>query len=213
MSGADAPSAAALAALARALTETAGFQPKLELILSSAGALTPCRWASIAVTARLSDHPARLSSSTDPQLGACIAEIASRSGSSPGIDAFERGEPVHCPDLATENQFPEYAACMLARTRVRSVLSFPIVIHAATAACSPCMPTTRRASATTPTAVTAFFVRAGGVGRVAEEGESRGAGSATGAGSGHGRVAAALPARLPAARALRAFARSCLGRG
>lgn len=129
----DVSSAAAFASLARALTETPGFVPKLQLITAAATELAPCRWASIAVTAHLSALPAKRSASTDPALGAAIADIAGSSGSSPGIDAFERGVTVSCPDLAREPRFPEYAARMLADTPVRSVLSTAIRIHDVTA--------------------------------------------------------------------------------
>ncbi len=129
----DVSSAAAFASLARALTETPGFVPKLQLITAAATELAPCRWASIAVTAHLSALPAKWSASTDPALGAAIADIAGSTGSSPGIDAFERGVTVTCPDLTHEPRFPEYAARMIAETPVRSVLSTAIRIHDVTA--------------------------------------------------------------------------------
>ncbi len=134
----DLSSAAAFASLARALAETPGFLPKLQLITAAATEVAPCRWASIAVTPHLSSLPAKRSASTDPALGAVIAAIAGSTGSSPGIDAFQRGVTVDCPDLAREPRFPEYAARMLAETPVRSVLSTAIRIHDVTAGVLTC---------------------------------------------------------------------------
>ena len=121
--------ASEFARLARALGEAKGFEAQLELLVSEAVRLVPCRWASVAVSARLSAHPARLSTSSDLELGTTISRIAGRAGTSPGIDAFERGSTVHCPDLAADGPYPTYCEGMLAQTPVRSVLSAALVVH------------------------------------------------------------------------------------
>lgn len=123
------PSAYEFASLARSLVETEGFAPTLEKIVSSTVALVPCRWAAIAVSPQLTDHPAKHSTSSDEALGAAVARIAGGAGTSPGIAAFEEGSTVHCPDLALDERFTEYRDGMLRETAVRSVLSVPIRIH------------------------------------------------------------------------------------
>src|SRR5690349_20763420 len=77
--------ASEFARLARALGEAKGFEAQLELLVSEAVRLVPCRWASVAVSARLSAHPARLSTSSDLELGTTISRIAARAGTSTGI--------------------------------------------------------------------------------------------------------------------------------
>ena len=115
--------------LARALADTQGFEPKLRLLVDEAVRLVPCTWAAVAVSARLSKQPARLSTTSDEQLGAVIARIASRAGTSPGIDAFTDGTTVHSPDLAQEQRYPEYRDGLLEETSIRSVLSTALAVH------------------------------------------------------------------------------------
>ena len=117
------------ASLARSLVETDGFASTLETIVGSAVELVPCQWAAVAVSPHLTDHPARRSASSDEALGATVARIASRAGTSPGIAAFEGGGTVHCPDLACDPRFPEYRDAILRETAVRSVLSVAIRVH------------------------------------------------------------------------------------
>ena len=126
MSSDQGASAADFAALARSLAEADGFQPTLELAVKGAVTVVPADWAAIAVSAHLSHEPAKLSTTTDPALGAVIAGIAGSAGDSPGIEAFGSGGPVHCPDLAHEPRFAGYAARMVLETPVRSVLSVPL---------------------------------------------------------------------------------------
>ena len=126
------PSAYEFASLARSLVETEGFTPTLEKIVTSAVELVPCRWAAIAVSPQLTDHPAKHSTSSDEALGATVARIAGGARTSPGIAAFEEGSTVHCPDLALDERFVEYRDGMLRETAVRSVLSIPIRIHGTT---------------------------------------------------------------------------------
>ncbi|NUQ32657.1 MAG: GAF and ANTAR domain-containing protein [Dermatophilaceae bacterium] len=122
-------SASEFASLARSLVETEGFTPTLEKIVCTAVSLVPCQWAAVAVSPHLTDHPAKHSTSTDEALGATIARIASRAGTSPGIAAFDEGATVHCVDLALDERFAEYRDGMLRETPVRSVLSVAIRIR------------------------------------------------------------------------------------
>jgi GAF domain-containing protein len=126
------PSAYEFASLARSLVETEGFAPTLEKIVSSAVELVPCQWAAIAVSPQLTDHPAKHSTSSDGAIGAVVARIAGRAGTSPGVAAFEDGVTVHCPDLQVDDRFAEYRDGMLRETPVRSVLSIPIRLHGTT---------------------------------------------------------------------------------
>lgn len=120
------------AQLARQLVETPGVMPTLCGVVAGAVAVVPCDWAAVAVTDKLGAQPARLASSNDSDLARVIGAIALEAGSSPGIVAFEEARVVACPDLAHEDQFRPYAAAMLARTSVRSVLSLPLVFRGTT---------------------------------------------------------------------------------
>lgn len=117
------------ASLARSLVETDGFDSTLETIVGSAVELIPCRWAAVAVSPHLTDHPAKHSASSDEAFGATVARIASRAGTSPGIAAFDEGGTVHSPDLACDDRFPDYRDGILQETAVRSVLSVAIRVH------------------------------------------------------------------------------------
>ena len=117
------PSAKEFARLARELAELHGVLPTVEAVVHRAVEVVPCDWAAVAVTDHLTWRPARLSASNDPELADVIAKIAGGCGVSPGIAAFDSGTAVVVHDLADDERFPEYAAQMLARTGVRSVVS------------------------------------------------------------------------------------------
>ena len=121
-----------LAQLTRRLVETEGVNPTLADVLSRAVAAVPCGWAAAAVMDEVRDRPSRLSASTDETLAALTAQIAAAAGSSPGILAFQTGEPVHVPDLSCDERFASYSSEMVQRTPVRSVLSLPLGLRGET---------------------------------------------------------------------------------
>ena len=114
----------AFAALARSLAETGGVRPTIEQIVARSMDLVPCDWAAIAVAEQFGDRPPGLAATTDPDLMGTVAEIAGRIGRSPGLTAFSEGVQVYCPNLARESAWAAYAAEMVQRTPIRSVLSF-----------------------------------------------------------------------------------------
>lgn len=118
--------------MARAWVELPGVLPTVRGVVSSAVQAMPCDWAAVAVTDVLTDRPARLAASNDPDLMATIGQIAVEVGASPGISAFEQAQVVMCADLTAEVLFQAYAETMVTRTPVRSVLSLPLTLHGAT---------------------------------------------------------------------------------
>jgi len=131
-------SASEFARVARDLAETHGVLPTVEAVVHRAVEMVPCDWAAVAVTEHLTWRPARLSASNDPELADVIAQIAGGCGVSPGIAAFDSGEAVVVHDLAEDGRFPEYAAQMLARTGVRSVVSHGLRLAGATVGVMTC---------------------------------------------------------------------------
>lgn len=127
MSRADPSPAQTFAYLARALTSTSGTQPALDDIVQHAARLVPARWAVALVADRITSVQARLVATTDHTVTDVVAEIASAAGTGPGWWAFENGAVCHSPDLTVENRFGDYAANMVARTPIRSVLAVPLV--------------------------------------------------------------------------------------
>lgn len=117
------------AAVARDLAETAGVRPTLEQLVGHAVTLVPCHWAAAVVADHITSTPAPLSASSEPDLLSVVAGIASAAGTSPGRVAFEERSVVLVTDLATEERFGTYAAEMLERTPIRSVLSFGLVLQ------------------------------------------------------------------------------------
>lgn len=122
----DVGPAQAFAFLARALTDQVGTQPTLEQIAHHAVRVVPSRWAVALVAERITDTPARLCASTDPDVTDPVAVIAGAAGSSPGRSAFEAGTVCLLPDLTVETRFPDYCHQMVERTPIRSVLSVPV---------------------------------------------------------------------------------------
>lgn len=121
--------AGVFADLARTLAELGGVTPTLQEVVTRALELVPCDWAAAAAAEQLGGRPARHSAGTDEDLMQTIAEIAGDLRTSPGWDAFALGCMVHSPDLARETRFGAYAREMVARTPVRSVLSFGLRLH------------------------------------------------------------------------------------
>jgi GAF domain-containing protein len=112
------------ATMARELAEADGVRPTLQHLVTLAVTAVPCDWAAAVMAEQITAKPAAMSASSEPELFDEVARISGEAGSSPGWEAFDSGDMVHCPDLATETRYPVYAAEMLRRTPVRSVLSF-----------------------------------------------------------------------------------------
>jgi GAF domain-containing protein len=112
------------AALARSLAELGAMRPTLEQLVTCAVDLVPCDWAAVAAADHLGSQPARHSAGTDEDLMQTVAEIAGSIGTSPGWDAFKRGTVEYSRDLTTEGRYGSYPSEMVARTPIRSVLSF-----------------------------------------------------------------------------------------
>jgi GAF domain-containing protein len=117
------------AAVARDLAETNGVGPTLEQLVTHAVNLVPCDWSAALTADRLTSMPARLWASSDPQLMAVVAEIAGAAGTSPGRVAFQERRAVMAADLSSEQRFSDYAAQMVRRTPIRSVLSFGLTMQ------------------------------------------------------------------------------------
>ena len=118
--------------LARTLAETEGINAMLTELVQRAVAVVPCDWAAVAAAEQLGGRQARLSASSDPEVLGTISRIAGRIGDSPGYAAFREGGLVHCPDLTREGRFDTYAAEVMERTPVRSVLSIGLELHGET---------------------------------------------------------------------------------
>jgi GAF domain-containing protein len=125
----DLGTAEVFAALARSLAELGAMRPTLEQLVSRAVDLVPCDWAAVAAAEHLSRRPARHSAGTDEELMRTVAAIAGSIGTSPGWDAFKRGTVEYSPDLTTEGRYGSYPSEMVARTPIRSVLSFGLQLH------------------------------------------------------------------------------------
>jgi len=117
------------AALARSLAELGGVSPTLQEVVTRALDIVPSDWAAAAAADHLTDRPARHSAGTDDELMQTIADIAGHTRTSPGWDAFANGCMVYAADLTRECRFGEYPQEMVARTPVRSVLSFGLRLH------------------------------------------------------------------------------------
>ncbi len=117
------------AALARSLAELGGVNPTLQELVTRALGIVPCDWAAAAAADHLTERPARHSAGTDDALMRTIAEIAGRSRTSPGWEAFAIGSMVYAPDLTRERRFDGYPEEMVTRTPVRSVLSFGLRLN------------------------------------------------------------------------------------
>jgi GAF domain-containing protein len=129
VSGGHPDSAAQFARAARELAEVKGVLPTLQAVVDHAVILLPARWAAVATMDEVADRPPRLTANNDDGLAGIIAAIAGEVGSSPGICAYRTGRPVLSADLTDEGRFPGYAATMVQRTPVRSVLSVPLLMH------------------------------------------------------------------------------------
>jgi len=112
------------ATMARELAEVDGVRPTLQHLVTLAVTTVPCDWAAAVMAEQITAKPAPLSASSEPELFDEVARISGKAGSSPGWDAFDSGDMVHCPDLGTETRYPAYAADMVRLTPIRSVLSF-----------------------------------------------------------------------------------------
>lgn len=121
--------AEAFAALARSLAELGGVTPTLQEVVTRALDIVPCDWAAAAAADHLTDRPARHSAGTDDDLMRTIAEIAGHTRTSPGWEAFADGSTVYAADLTCESRFGAYPQDMVARTPVRSVLSFGLRLN------------------------------------------------------------------------------------
>src|SRR6476620_8725093 len=73
---------------------------------------------------QITPKPAPMSASSEPELFDEVARISGKAGSSPGWDAFDSGDMVHCPDLGSGTRYPAYTDDMVRLTPIRSVLSF-----------------------------------------------------------------------------------------
>ena len=111
------------ATMARELAEVDGVRPTLQHLVTLAVTTVPCDWAAAVMAEQITAKPAPLSASSEPELFDEVARISGKAGSSPGWDAFDSGDMVHCPDLGTETRYPAYAADMVRLTPIRSVLS------------------------------------------------------------------------------------------
>ncbi|MEW1955446.1 GAF and ANTAR domain-containing protein [Terrabacter sp. NPDC080008] len=118
--------------LARELVETPGVMPTVHGVVESAIHAVPCTWAAVVVTDDVHQRPARMLAANDSELVRVIGGIAVGVGASPGIVAFDEARTVCCPDLEHEEQFRHYAEEMVAHTRVRAVISIPLVLRGAT---------------------------------------------------------------------------------
>jgi GAF domain-containing protein len=112
------------ATMARELAEVDGVRPTLQHLVTLAVTTVPCDWAAAVMAEQITAKPAPLSASSEPELFDEVARISGKAGSSPGWDAFDSGDMVHCPDLGTETRYPAYTDDMLRLTPIRSVLSF-----------------------------------------------------------------------------------------
>jgi GAF domain-containing protein len=112
------------ATMARQLAEADGVRPTLQRLVTLATTTVPCDWSAAVMAHQITAKPASLSASSDAQLFDEVARIAGAAGSSPGWDAFEAGDVVHCPDLESEKRYCPYASDIVRLTPIRSVLSF-----------------------------------------------------------------------------------------
>jgi hypothetical protein len=120
--------AEAFAALARSLAELGAVGPTLEQVVERAVDIVPCDWA-VAATAELTDDRRARHFAGSGDLIETVHDIAGRVGTTPGWDAFRRGSKEYSPDLTTECRYGRYPAMMVARTPIRSVLSFGLRLH------------------------------------------------------------------------------------
>ena len=120
--------AEAFAALARSLAELGGVRPTLEQVVVRAVDLVPCDWAVAGTAERLSDRRVRDFAGSD-ELMLTVQDISLRAGTSPGWEAFRHGTKEYSADLAKECRYGSYPAAMVARTPIRSVLSFGLWLH------------------------------------------------------------------------------------
>lgn len=120
--------AEAFAALARSLAELGGVRPTLEQVVARAVDLVPCDWAVAGTAERLSDRRVRDFAGSD-DLMLAVQDISLRAGTSPGWEAFKHGGKEYSADLTTESRYGSYPAAMVARTPIRSVLSFGLWLH------------------------------------------------------------------------------------
>jgi GAF domain-containing protein len=120
--------AEAFAALARSLAELGGIHPTLEQVVVRAVDLVPCDWAVAGTAERLSDRRVRDFAGSD-DLMFTVQDISLQAGTSPGWEAFRHGATEYSPDLTNEARYGSYPAAMVARTPIRSVLSFGLWLH------------------------------------------------------------------------------------
>lgn len=120
--------AGAFAALARSLAELGGVRPTLEQVVARAVDLVPCDWAVAGTAERLSDRRVRDIAGSD-DLMLTVQDISLRAGTSPGWEAFKHGGREYSADLTTEFRYGSYPAAMVARTPIRSVLSYGLWLH------------------------------------------------------------------------------------
>src|SRR6478735_3891084 len=106
------------ATMARELAEVDGVRPTLQHLVTLAVTTVPCDWAAAVMAEQITPKPAPMSASSEPELFDEVARISGKAGSSPGWDAFDSGDMVHCPDLGTETRYPAYTDDMLRRTAI-----------------------------------------------------------------------------------------------
>ena len=111
------------ATMARELAEVDGVRPTLQHLVTLAVTTVPCDWAAASWPSRSPRNRRRWPRRPSPSCST-RARISGKAGSSPGWDAFDSGDMVHCPDLGTETRYPAYAADIMRLTPIRSVLSF-----------------------------------------------------------------------------------------
>ena len=93
------------ATMARQLAEVDGVRPTLQHLVTLAVTTVPCDWAAAVMAEQITAKPAPVRV-VRAQLFDEVARISGEAGSSPGWDAFDSGDMVHCPDLATETRYP-----------------------------------------------------------------------------------------------------------
>ena len=109
---------------------TSAPDPQLKAKIEAAESALALAGAALAELRRYvgKETPAELApqapASSEPELFDEVARISGKAGSSPGWDAFDSGDMVHCPDLGTGTRYPAYTEDIVRLTPIRSVLSF-----------------------------------------------------------------------------------------
>ena len=113
------------ATMARELAEVDGVRPTLQHLVTLAVTTVPCDWAAAVMAEQITAKPAPLSASSEPELFDEVARISGKAGSSPGWDAFDSGDMVHCPNLGSGTRYPAYTDDMLRLTPAGVIASQP----------------------------------------------------------------------------------------